>query len=121
MSQNTIDNVRGTIITTDDTATTLASWTVPDDSSVVVQATVVARNTSTGAIAGFYKFAAGKNVGGNVSLVGSILDIISAIKDLSMLTASCTLDVSGTDIRVRVTGIAATTIEWMVALTAFNN
>lgn len=121
MSQNTIDQVRGTIITTDGTQTTLASWTVPEDSSVAIQANIIARNTSTGAIAAFYKFSGGKNVGGVVSLVGSILDVVSAIKDLAMLTASCTFDTSGTDIRVRVTGIAATNIEWMVSLTAYNN
>lgn len=110
-----------TVQTTDDTVTTLATYAVPDNAIVRVEVEIVARRPSNGDSA-VYRRAVGvkRHGGGGATLVGAVQDAHTA-EDVAGWDA--TLDVSGNDLRVRVTGEAAATIEWrsrmrLVVLTA---
>lgn len=100
--------------TTDATVTTLHSVATSTNQTVYVEATVVARRTggSAGAagdtaaykVCGLYK-----NVSGTVTLVGAVTTLYSAESQAGW---DCTLDVSGTTVRVRVTGAANNNVTW---------
>lgn len=116
MSANIIDMVRLTQITTNATPAVLLDYAdLPNDCSFAVNMTIAARNTSNGDTAVFWKTAAGKKVGSTVTVVGSVLDLLAAQKDLSLLISSCSITASSANFRLTVTGVAATSIEWMVA------
>ncbi len=60
------------------------------------------------------KTACVKNIGGTLSIVGAtITDIVTTIGDVALATAGWDISISGTNIIVPVTGIAATTINWI--------
>jgi len=96
--------------TTDATVTTLTSLTLEDENvyHVKVKATAV---QSDGANRASYEkiITVFRTAAGSATIQGAIT-IIHEIE--SNASWDLTLDVSGNDLRVRVTGIAATTIEW---------
>jgi hypothetical protein len=111
MAQNIYHTKRGVVITTNATATTLDTYTVPEKSVTGVEVTVVARDASNNP--GLFKQAAAVTKStGSASIVGSVLNLITPILSVSLATATVTIDTSGSDIRLRATGVAATTIEW---------
>lgn len=114
MSANTIDRISGIITTTDATQTILSDYgDLPDDCAFSADITVVARDTSSGDAVVFRKAVGGKKVGSTVSIIGSVLDIITAEKDLSLFLSDCTVIISSGNLQVKVTGIVSTSIEWM--------
>ena len=95
--------------TTDATVTTCGTVTPADATVVLVEAAVVGRK-SDGTAGAVYRLAAGfRRAGGTVTQIG-VLTVVVAIEDNVLWDA--VFDVSGTAIRVRVTGVAATTIDW---------
>lgn len=101
------------VATTDATATTLQSITVPTDSVLHMTVTVVGRRTGGGAGANgdsaiYTRTARFKNVGGTVTIQSLQSDFTSE----DQLLWNCTLDVSGTSARIRVTGAANNNITW---------
>lgn len=101
--------------TTDATATTMQSITVPTDSALLIIAKVVGRRTggasgSNGDAASYIRTARYKNVGGTVTINGLQTDYTSE----DQLGWNSTLDVSGTSARIRVTGAANNNITWTV-------
>lgn len=100
-----------TVTTTDATQTTCGTCTVPTDHGVAFEAMVVAtlRDRST-SVAWTVLGSAANNVG-TVTLHGT--PVVTGPTD-GATTWSVTLDVSGTSLRARVTGAAATTIDWRV-------
>lgn len=116
MSANTIDGIGGIIITTDDTQAILGNYQdLPNDCAFFADIKVVGRDMNSGDVTIFRKTASGKKVGSTVSFVGSVGDIVSPEKDLSLSSSSCDIIASAGDIQIKVTGIASTSIEWMIS------
>lgn len=92
-------------------------WFMKNNSGTILHAKVVARNTSTGNLAGWILSAMVKNVGGTVSLSGSVTGGGAAtMGDAAMNTCTCTIIADNTNkaLQFNVTGIAATTVAWTV-------
>lgn len=103
--------------TTDATATTLQSVTVPTDSTLLLIAKIVGRRTggtsgANGDSAVYIRTARYKNVGGTVSINNLQTDYTS--EEFTQIAWNGTLDVSGTSARIRVTGAANNNITWTV-------
>lgn len=99
-------------LTTDGTQTTIASFTTRSNSAYKVIAKVVGIQTTDYTEVGDYWLeAAFRNTGGTVSAVGSVRSIHTANETTAAWDV--TIDSSGTDIRVRATGAAATAITWL--------
>lgn len=110
--------VAATVSTTDATVTTCGSYTLPDETIIIVRAYVVGRTTA--GVAANYIRAAGaqREAAAGAALVGAV-DVTGWFhtgEDAGAALWDCTLDVSGNDIRCRVTGAAATTIAWRALL-----
>lgn len=115
MSLRAIDSQTAVVTTTDATVTTILSWTIPDGSSAYVEATIIGRDSSGNTT--IKKIAACvKRNSGNASMVSSVQIIVPLVADVALLTVVATLDVSSPSVRVRVTGVIATTIEWFCEL-----
>lgn len=93
--------------TTNATPTTLYSKSLDTNTLASVEATVVCRNASYRA---FYKLmACVYRTSGSATIQGSVTVVASAENDAGL---DATITVSGNDIIVQVTGIAASTIDW---------
>lgn len=98
--------------TTDGTQTTAATFPTRTDHAYGVLVRILATETTDfDEQAAYIRHALFKNDGGTLALVGSITSV-STIESTGAWDV--TLDASGTDIRVRVTGAAATNITWLV-------
>jgi hypothetical protein len=112
------DSIDATVSTTDATVTTCGVFPTASNQVYHVEVRVVARETVASAEAASYKLLGTfKNDGGVLSPVGSVT-VEHAGEDTVGWDA--TLDASGTDIRTRVTGAAATNIDWKSRLNAMN-
>lgn len=99
-----------TVQTTDTTETTLDSFTLVDETVVEVFAWIMGL-VNGGNAAGYRVTAVAKRVAaGGAALIGGV-EVFLREDDGNW---AATLDVSGNDVRVRVTGVAATTIDWRV-------
>ena len=101
--------------TTDATESTAATFQTRTDSGYQVIAKITAVRTDTfAALAAYFLRAAFLNDGGTLAIEGSVQSIAAAIETAALAGCVATLDASGTTIRARVTGIAATNITWLV-------
>ena len=103
------------VATTDATATTLVSITVPTDATLLIRAKMIGRRTggasgANGDAAVYERTARYKNVGGTVTINQLQSDYTSE----DQLGWNGTMDVSGTSARLRVTGAANNNITWTV-------
>jgi hypothetical protein len=105
----------GRVQTTDATVTTAASFTPADGTVVSVWVAVDARQTDGTKGASYLRRALYRRVGGTVTLIGSVQTIGTDAEETAGWDA--TLDISSTLVRVRVTGAAATTIDWTARIT----
>ncbi len=101
------------VATTDATATTLTSVTVPTDSALYLRVKIVGRRTggsagANGDSAVYERSARFKNVGGTVTINGLQTDYTNE----DQAGWNGTLDVSGASARLRVTGAANNNITW---------
>lgn len=113
---NSFQRVSVAVATADATETTAATFdTSPwDNASFLVTARINARETAdSDEIAGYVRVGAFKLDGGTLSLVGSVGSLFTAESTAGW---DATLDASGDNIRVRVTGAAATAVKWLVDL-----
>lgn len=103
-----------TIQTFNATIATLQTIAVPTDSVVLVETKVICRKSAGGGVGSngdgntYVRIAKAKNIGGVVTL--QTVQASFTAEDFS--THNATFDVSGTDLRVRVTGTASNTIDW---------
>jgi hypothetical protein len=112
MALKTYQTGRPTTNTTGATETTAASFATRSNKVYHVDVTVTAVRTDTFEQAASYvRRATFLNDGGTLAIVGSVTSDHTAESDSNW---NCTLDASGTDIRVRVTGAADTNISWHV-------
>lgn len=113
---STLKGQRADKSTTDATTSTLWSWTLANDEGMTIEADVTAfslsmdKGTSVKLKGQYYKDGAAAP-----TLVGSVTTIHSVETDAGFAVA---LDVSGDDVRVRVTGLAGTTIKWLGTINA---
>ena len=102
--------------TTDATVTTDGTYTLADQKVAHVTAKVVALKSDASTGGTWVLEAAFRRNGAGVSQIGTTT-LLTATKDVAAATWSATIDASGTDIRIRVTGQAATTINWSASAT----
>jgi hypothetical protein len=103
-----------TVSTTDATVTTLGSYTIPTDTTVVIETFITARRTggvsgTAGDSAGYKLTNTYKNVSGTITLVGTLNQ---AVLGEDQILWDGTEDISGTAVRVRVTGASGNNISW---------
>ncbi len=103
--------------TTDATTTTITSWTpashlpVVNNCIVSVTGTMVGKSSTNGGVT-IVAAATFSIVSGTVTLLGTQTGILAAQGTAALLTSTVTLDASSNVIRFRITGVAATTINW---------
>lgn len=76
------------------------------------EARIVARSATGSAF--LRKGANIRRIGGTLSRVGSVLDLVTPAVDLALTGILADISVSGTNVQVTVTGLAATSITWDV-------
>lgn len=109
--------VGATATTTDGTQTTCGSYTLADETVVLITARVVGRTTA--GVAGTYIRTVGvqREAAGSAALVGAISATLTHTgEDAGATTWDVTITVSGNNVLVRVTGAAATTITWLSSI-----
>lgn len=106
--RDTIHNVQ----TTDATETSAATWTIPNGISQI-DAVVTAIKSDNTQGASYKRTITFRNNSGSVSTIGSVSDAGTKEDDTDW---NCTIDNTTTTGRIRVTGKAATTIQWHVCL-----
>lgn len=109
--------IPATIQTTDATPTVLDAYSLPPDSSFVVDVKVSVKEASSGGESGGFglRVVATRIGAGAAALVGAVQSYFVRRSDPSI---DATLRVSGNDVEVEVTGLAATTLNWVSS--AFN-
>jgi len=100
---------KATVQTTDATVTTVDSFTLAEGKTYLVEATVVAKEGDTNRATYVRRACVYRPAAGSATLEGSVQDSLTIESEAAW---DCTIDVSGNDARVRVTGEAATTINW---------
>lgn len=109
--------VRHTFIaqTTNATATQAISLALPDESAFRVEARIIAKSSDTSERAMYHKAAVVyRDGGGSATIQGSVQDVTTDVEVTAGMNG--TITVNGNSVRVTVTGIAATTIDWKVSL-----
>ena len=103
-------DVVNTVTTTTATETTIATISIADDTVVLIEASVVGRRTNAADRGGFIRRAlAYREGGGGATRQGSVNTDFTRRSDGDW---DVTIDVSGNDARIRVTGVAGHTINW---------
>jgi hypothetical protein len=105
------------VTTTDATVTTLWSFTLADNTTYTIVARVTADQTSGTNSAGYERIVTVKRAGGAATIVGTVSTPHTA-EDVAGW--DCTFDVTSNDVRLRVTGAAATTVVWQADVTVNN-
>jgi sulfur transfer complex TusBCD TusB component (DsrH family) len=105
---------QGRVATTNATVTTLQTITTSSNTCIMIDAKVVARRTGGTAgtavdVAAYKRIAAFKNVSGVLTQIGTTTD---AGTFESQAGWDCTIDISGTSIRIRATGAANNNVTW---------
>lgn len=101
-----------TVTTTDNTATTLDSYTVSASSCVVIRGDVWgAKDDYSAAAFRSFEVCIRRTSGGSAAIVGSAT-YGASIQEDSSGTPAIEVDLSTNDFRVRVTGISAETWQW---------
>jgi hypothetical protein len=100
---------KGTVQTTDATVTTVDSVTLAEGKAYLVEVSVAAKEGDTNRAGYVRRACVYRPAAGSATLQGSVQDALTVESEAAW---DCTIDVSGNDARVRVTGEAATTINW---------
>lgn len=102
-------------LATDGTPAATTVMVLPANSSLFVEAMVVARNSATGDSAAFKLSGLFRRDGANNTVLVGAATVTTIASDAGMATATCTLVANNTleSAEVQVTGIAATTIYWV--------
>lgn len=116
-SKSQSQTATGGVQTTDATQTTAWSKTLQDNTLYWVEATVIGRD-----VAGTERVMYGRKAlvyrqGGGATIQGSVLTVLSDVETIGALTADATFTISGNDVRLSVTGVAATTFNWAATIT----
>lgn len=110
-----IHKCKGVASTTDAvTWTTISSYTLSTNCAVQLESWLVGKDSS-GRVASATAVQALERISGTSSLIGSIVPLLTftAGSNALLTTAAQRFNISGSTIQLQVTGVAATTIEWM--------
>lgn len=102
-----------TVSTTDATVTTLQTITVPATTTIGIETLIVARRT--GGAAGTAEDGARYKISGvykNVAGTATIIGVTTVLADEDQAAWDATLDVTGANVRLRVTGAVNNNINW---------
>jgi hypothetical protein len=103
-------NVKGNVQTTNATQTTLITLSLTDNRVYFVECVVLGNKSDNTQRAVYQRTVAVYRANGGVAtILNSVVSLLTAESDASW---DCTFDVSNNEVRVRVTGAAATTINW---------
>ncbi len=102
------------IQTTDDTQTSLFSMTLADTTAYLFTAEIVGRDAAGVEHCAYAKAVLVYREGGSATIQGTVQDNFPDIESSGGLNATWT--VSGNDVRLSVTGLAATTINWAATI-----
>jgi hypothetical protein len=101
--------LNGAVTTTDATVTSALLIPVATSTVSTVFVTVAGRNSAGSQGAAYVLSGTFRNDAGTVTQIGTTTALVTHEDNAAW---ACVLDVSGTNVRVRVTGAAATTITW---------
>jgi len=121
MAAKIIHRVAGAVSTVGAATEVMALTPIPTGCAFFAAGRLIGRDTTSGAIVAAQKFTGGKDVAGVKSLVGSVLDSIAPQADASLVTASATFGINGSNLELRATGVVGRTIEWFGELTIYIN
>lgn len=114
MPQELRHQVEGTVQTTDATVTTVTSYTMPDNCVGFFRVRMIGRRASNGDSAGYDSGATFKrHAAGGATLIAAVTTYAAMENDAAW---GITVDASVNDVRVRATGVAAVTIEWLATM-----
>lgn len=103
------------IQTTDATVTTLTAVPVAQAQTVTLMGTITAAQSDhSNAVGGNFTITARRITAGNVTIVGAA---VTNVNSSSAATFTCDVDTGTQTIRVRITGVAATTYNWVCNFT----
>jgi len=103
--------------TTDATVTSAFTWTILDEATTMVTVEACAVKSDGSVTASYIRRCRIKRDGGTVT-VGTVTDV-STDEEAGFATCDITIDNSTSTGRVRVTGVAGTTIDWGVIVSRF--
>lgn len=103
----------GAVKTTDATTTTLAFITLADGRAYHITARVVARKSDGTDRAFYWRAVLAFRQGGGAAIQGGIVVNLATVESAGAAGWNFTLDASGNDVRLRVTGAAGTTVYWL--------
>lgn len=114
------ESINGITTTSGVTTATVATMTLTDGDAGYADAQIVVRNTANGDTSIMEILAPVKRPAGSGASVVSLATSLSLTGNASLIGATATIDASGNDIRVRVTGVLFTNIEWLVRLSVLD-
>lgn len=124
MARRRTYRITGVVTTSGITPATVVTHTMaaPSAATYLAEVSIIGRETTTGDLATAKIGAAFKWDGeGAASQIGAATNILALIASASLATCVVTIDNSGASIRVRVTGVALTGIEWYAELKVYEN
>lgn len=101
----------GTLQTTNATPGNVVTVAIPTSSVMLLNVFITGRQGTVTAAVGYELVGVYKNSAGTVTLIGAVATPLTA-EDAGLAACAVALVISGTNVLVQVTGIAATTIEW---------
>lgn len=107
-------NNAASVQTTDGTTATLVvAWTVPTDTIAILDLFLCGK-AANGKPATARASQAVQNISGTVTLIGSAIGLLTFAQgsDATLTTCALSTAVSGTSVQLKVTGVAATTVNW---------
>jgi len=113
-SSGTVDtkhHSRNTVQTTDATATTIFIVNPGTDKTILVKALILG-SSATGNVAAYEVVAVGRNSGGTMTILSSTVTVLYE----SDAAFDCTVDWVTSNLRIQVTGLLATTIDWVATV-----
>lgn len=99
---------------------TCGSYTTTAGRAYQFEAHVLGRDTTTGDVFECVRYGGARNIATVLTLVGAVRTLTDNV-DASLAACVVTADASGEGIRIRCTGIALQTVEWMTWLTIRTN
>lgn len=110
----TRDWVQGSGQTVGAASVIAASYTVPSDTTVLLQFILVGKST-TGKTATYSASQAAQNIGGTLTMIGSLLAVVPSFlqgSDATLTSCSASVSTSGTTVQLSVTGVISVTVNW---------
>lgn len=123
-TQRTTYKRNGAVTTTDaaTVTTVVASGTIPDSSVGLVWCSLVGRDTGTGNVASTEAVVSIRRQSGTLTILTPVnLLTFVAGSDAGLSTCALTIDASSNTVRMRVQGVASTTIDWLGIMEILSN